>query len=109
MYCCNALKNSVASAGERGPAILAYARLHGQIGFVIQSRGVAYRDEPKLKACPIDISINVSSEISVHFCPYCGHRLSELVEQNLEFFQGIVNDHSPFLAAMPKPYTQPND
>jgi len=101
MYCCDGFRNFVSAAGDRGLGILAYENEPGRIRFVIQSRGVAFDDESKLKPVPIDVTLNVSTEIGVRFCPFCGHALNELVEDSPIFFGSLAEEHKRFLTRLP--------
>ena len=97
-FCCPGLQNSIESAGERGAAVLVYRSSVG-IGFYIQSRGVAFDDVDKLALLPPtpDIKINVSSEIGLTFCPWCGRQLSTLVDASPEVFEKLAQTHRSFL------------
>jgi hypothetical protein len=100
MYCCDGLQNLVLSAGERGIAVLVFVATNG-IRFVLQSRGVAFEDEDKLRPAPIDIKINIACCSGLRFCPYCGRALGELARESPEFFESLAEHHSKFLAATP--------
>jgi len=100
VYCCDGLRNDVSSAGERGIAILAYEVPEG-VRFLLQSRGVAFEDEGKLRPFPIDVKINIASAGGVRFCPACGRKLQELVNESPEFFRDLANEHKKFIASMP--------
>jgi hypothetical protein len=99
MFCCLGFRNFVSFAGERGPAILAHEYSSGLIRFVLQSRGVAFHDEGKLKPIPIDIIINVSTIMGLRFCPFCGRNLETLVHDSPDFFKELAREHKKFLAS----------
>lgn len=97
MYCCSGFNNFLSLAGQRGSAILAYEKSPGHIGFVLQSRGLAFGDEAKWTPISIDVMINVSSEMGLRFCPFCGRKLEELVRECPDFFTTLAKDHKRFL------------
>ena len=101
MYCCDGFRNLISLAGERGLAILARVEFSGKIGFVYQSRGIAFEDEGKLKPAPIEININVATAIGLRYCATCGRKLEELVAESPDFFRQLAVEHKKFLASMP--------
>ena|SRR5438128_1891844 len=103
MYCCTGLKNLVSSAGDRGLAILAREQSPNRIGFVIQSRGLAFGDEAKWKPVSVEVIINIDCTMGLLFCPFCGRRLDDLVEESPEFFNDLAAKHKKFLASTPAP------
>lgn len=92
MFCCPGFENHVLSAGERGIAILVEQTSHG-ILFEMQSRGVAYEDEVKLRSTPIDLKINVTCSVGMQYCPWCGRWLQELAKASPEAFIGLAKKH----------------
>jgi hypothetical protein len=101
MYCCDGFRNLVSLAGERGPAILARETSAGHLVFVLQSRGVAFEDISKLRPVPIDIKINVDAVIGLRFCPFCGRKLEELVQESADLIRELAGEHKKFLASTP--------
>jgi hypothetical protein len=101
MFCCEGFRNLVSLAGERGLAILARVEFSGKIGFVFQSRGVAYEDEAKLKPAPIDVYINIATATGLRYCSACGRKLEELVNQSPVFFRQLAAEHKKFLTSTP--------
>lgn len=97
MFCCNGFNNLLSCAGARGNSILACEISPGDIRFVLQSRGLAFGDEEKWKPIAIDVQINVSAEIGIQFCPFCGCDLRKLAQEDPNFFKQLVNAHSQFL------------
>jgi hypothetical protein len=96
MYCCDGFKNCVETAGERGLGIVAYESAPGEIGFMFQSRGIAFVDESRWIAGPdyIDIVINVSTHVGLKFCPFCGRKLKELTQDSPSLFLALAkNQH----------------
>lgn len=96
MYCCAGLENLVGNAGERGIAVLVRVTKDG-IRFVLQSRGVAHEDEGKLQPMPLDINVNISCNVGLRYCPFCGRRLAELVESDPKSFNELLDDHAVLL------------
>ena len=101
MYCCDGFRNLVSLAGERGPAILSRETSTGEVVFVLQSRGVAFDDVNRLRPVPIDIKINVDAVIGLRFCPFCGRKLEELVQDSPDLFRELAGEHKKFLASTP--------
>ncbi len=101
MHCCTGFENLISCAGERGHAILACKISSGAVKFLLQSRGVAFVDEQKLKPIPIDVKINISAEVGLQFCPTCGRNLDELVQEAPDYFSKLAEDHAKYLASMP--------
>jgi hypothetical protein len=99
VYCCPGFQNSVANAGRRGIATLVKETADGVV-FVLQSRGIAFEDESKIR--PVsdapDIKINVSCTTGLRYCPACGRRLQELVQASPQAFQELAEKHRKFLA-----------
>ena len=101
MYCCTGFANLVSCAGERGLAILACEISPGQVAFFFQSRGLAFGDEKKWKPVPVELKINVSSEVGLRYCPFCSRKLEELVQESPDSFKELAERHKQFLASMP--------
>lgn len=97
-FCCSGFERSIAAAGGRGLAVLVHKGPDG-IGFVFQSRGVAFEDESKIRSNPSspDIKINVSWESGLHYCPYCGRRLGTLVKASPQVFYQLAEKHKQLL------------
>ena|SRR6266516_3175506 len=93
--CCAGFKNLLDNAGQRGVAALAQHTNEG-VGFLLQSRGVAYEDEPKLKPEPIDLIINIACTSGLRFCPACGRRLKEFADAWSEYFEQLAKEHEKF-------------
>ena len=102
MYCCTGFRNLLSCAGERGHAILACEVSPEHVRLFLQSRGLAFGDEGKWKPVAIDVKINVSAEIGLQFCPFCGRKLDELIQEDPSFFENLAKEHAKFLATMPK-------
>jgi hypothetical protein len=66
--------------------------------FLLQSRGIALEDVSKVHPMPgaPDIKINVSSEVGLQYCPWCGTRLQELVEASPDAFDDLAEKHKMF-------------
>ena len=95
MFCCDGLRNMVSCAGERGHAVV--VRLNNNdIHFYLQSRGISFDDLPKMKPINIDVIINVSAEIGLRFCPFCGHRLSDMARKDRDLFVSLAHLHEKY-------------
>jgi hypothetical protein len=99
MYCCDGFSNLIMAAGERGNAALAVEK-RGRLYFLLQSRGVAFEDESKLRPASIEVTINIASCTGLRFCPFCGRKLEELIQDSPDFFENLAAHHEKFLAAI---------
>jgi hypothetical protein len=99
IFCCAAFQNHVGAAGNRGIAVLMRKTPEG-IGFLLQSRGVAFKDVVSLVAMPNgpDIKINIASDAGLQYCPWCGRRLADLVKGAPEPFEVLAKGHKPLLS-----------
>ena len=95
-FCCPGLQNSIQAAGQRGMAIIVVNTL-GKTRLLFQSRGIAFDDLGKMRPMPDapDVKINVSSEIGLQYCPWCGKRLEKLLNASPEVFAGLAERHKP--------------
>lgn len=96
-YCCTAFQNLLACAGERGTAVLVGFDSSGELWFHLQSRGIAFEDEPKLKPTDIDITINIHAEMGLRYCPSCGRLLEKLLKQHKDFYAKLAKEHEKYL------------
>lgn len=101
MFCCSGFENLVSCAGDRGNAIVAWLNHNGEPRFFIQSRGFSFGDEEKLSGIDIEVKINVSAEIGIRHCPFCGKQLQEMANENLPYFVDLAEKHEMYLASMP--------
>lgn len=99
MFCCHGFQNRVEAAGQRGMAIVLHKTSSGMM-FLLQSRGIALEDvkSVQLNPFPLDIKINVSSEIGLQYCPWCGRRIQDLIEASPEAFEALAEKHKIFYA-----------
>jgi hypothetical protein len=96
MYCCHSLQNYIENAGQSGLAILVLRKPeNNDLWFVLQSRGVAYKDENKIVPIPFDI--NISTSRAIKFCPGCGHFLQELVDISRDIFEHLAEEHDKYI------------
>lgn len=97
MYCCQPLQNKIADAGERGSAIIVGCTSDG-LGFWLQTRGVAVRDEPTLRSAPpLKVMVNISSSQRIAYCPWCGRPLADLVAAAPDAFRHLAELHRPYV------------
>ncbi len=103
MFCCSGFENLVSYAGDRGHSIVVWLNHKQEPCFFMQSRGFPFGDEKKFSAVDInvDVKINVSAEIGIRYCPFCGRLLEEMVNDNLSFFVDLAKQHEVYLASMP--------
>jgi len=101
MFCCSGFQHRVADAGQRGIAVLVTKTPEG-IRFYLQSRGIAFDDEKKIVPMPSapDVKINVSCEIGLLFCPFCGRKLQDLVKMAQNEFELLAEKHKSFYVAL---------
>ena len=94
MFCCDGLKSLIENAGQRGIAALV-ERVPGGIMVVLQSRGVAADDEPKLRpgGPGHDYKINISTSTGITFCPFCGKRVEKTIEKERVLFEELADRH----------------
>jgi len=97
MYCCAGFQNYVSLAGQSGLGFLAYEQSPGNVAFLIQSRGVAFNDEQTLKPSTVDMKINIASATGLSFCPFCGHRVEDMIREWPDLFSELARKHRLFL------------
>jgi hypothetical protein len=88
------------NAGQRGIAALVRRTPRGN-KLLLQSRGIAFADEPKIRPMAIDLSISVSCSVGLRYCPFCGRSLDELVAASSSEFARLANDHEQFHDDLP--------
>ncbi len=98
IFCCPGFQHRIGDAGNRGVAVLVRKTPEG-IRFLLQSRGIAFDDESKIHPMPVEININVSCEIGLQFCPFCGRRLQELIKAAPKAFDDLAEKHKNFQPA----------
>jgi hypothetical protein len=101
-YCCTGLRNLLVCAGERGNAVVVWVDSSGEPRLLMQSRGVSFEDQSKLKPADLDVKINLSAETGMRYCPFCGSLLEQLINENREHFQTLAKEHEKFVASMAK-------
>ena len=99
-YCCTGLRNLLACAGDRGIAAVAWLDSSCEPRLLLQSRGVSFDDQTKLRPADVDVTLNVSAEIGMRYCPFCGRLLEELISDNREHFRKLAKEHEKFVASM---------
>lgn len=96
IFCCPGFQHRVADAGQRGIAVRVVNTSDG-IRFRLQSRGIAFEDESKIRPMPeMDMKINVSSEMGLQYCPACGRKLQDLVNTSPKDFEELAKKHKQF-------------
>lgn len=100
-FCCPGFQHRVADAGQRGIAVLV-VKTSGVIQFRLQSRGIAFDDEKKIVPMPgvPDMKINVSCEIGLQYCPFCGRKLLDLVKASPKAFDELAGKHRQFYSEL---------
>jgi len=102
MFCCTGFQELLSSAGNRGLSILVWKSPGASLCFFLQSRGVAFGDEMALRPIPADVTVNISSEICVQYCPFCGCWLQDLTDRNRGFYMNIAQEHAKLLSSLPQ-------
>ena len=100
IFCCPGFQHRITDAGQRGIAVIVIRTSDG-IRFRLQSRGIAFEDERKIRPVPDspEIKINIAEECGLQYCPFCGRRLQELVEASPRPFEELVEKHKKFSIA----------
>lgn len=99
-YCCTGLRNLLACAGERGIAAVAWLDSSCEPRLLLQSRGVSFDDQTKLRPVDIDVMVNLSAEIGMRYCPFCGALLEQLIHDYREHFQRLAMEHEKYVSSM---------
>lgn len=96
-FCCLGLQNLISDAGQRGIAAIVVQTADG-IRFRLQSRGVAFEDETRMRSIFVasDINFNLACETGLQFCPFCGTRLQDLVIANGRAFNRLAREQEKF-------------
>jgi hypothetical protein len=68
---------------------------------MLQSRGVAFDDEPKLHAQATEVYINIAYTTGIKYCPWCAQPLSELIRRSPDTFNRLAEEHSKYLDDIP--------
>lgn len=101
-YCCTGFLNLLSCVGQRGHAAVVWADSSGELRFLLQSRGLSFDDKSKLKPAPVDVVINLSAEIGMKYCPFCGRLLEELINEHPKFFRNLSKKHEKYLEVLSK-------
>lgn len=101
IFCCSGFQHRVADAGQRGIAVLVINSSEG-IRFRLQSRGIAFADENKIRSTfgAPDLNINVSCETGLLYCPFCGQELQCLVNTSQKAFIELAKNHRKFYSEL---------
>mgnify|MGYP005858191645 CR=1 FL=1 len=100
-FCCPGFQHRVADAGQRGIAVLVVNTSDG-IRFRLQSRGIAFDDEKRIGPMPgaPDMQINVSCEVGLQYCPFCGCKLLDLAKASPKAFEVLAEKHRQFYSEL---------
>jgi hypothetical protein len=90
MFCCAGLENLFNAAGERGIAAMVREE-PDRLMFMLQSRGIAFEDEQKKIQTDSELIVNISCNIGMLFCPFCGTRLKDLVARDPKAFHELAS------------------
>ena len=71
--CCNSFDFYITEIGKKGFCILPYINGSGQFGFVLQGRSHDVDDKT---------GHHVTFQRVISFCPGCGKKLSDLIDEN---------------------------
>lgn len=100
MFCCAGFENLVRAAGERGIAALVREE-PDRLMFMLQSRGIAFEDERKKIRTDSEFIINVSCNVGMRFCPFCGTQLRDLVDRNPKGFRELAFHQRKYFSTPP--------
>jgi hypothetical protein len=95
MFCCAGLAGLIESAGDRGIAALVYKTSNG-FRFSIQSRAVSIEHQDWVLSLkpPLPGTFNVSCNIGMRYCPFCGTKLETLINsKNKKSFEELAEKH----------------
>lgn len=95
MFCCAGFQNLISSAGQRGLAVIVWRSKYA-IRFILQSRGIDFSDEDRVELDPPIVDINISFDVGLRYCPFCGRRLSELAGSSPKGFEELARVHEDF-------------
>ena len=96
MYCCCFFENLVRNAGDRGMAVIV-GHIGESISFTLQFRAVAFDDMAKIPRKPLPSfpeHVTLASGAMIRYCPSCGKRLSDLVDEKPDSFRHLAHEHS---------------
>ena len=97
MYCCEGFAHRIAAAGSRGLAVLVHNESEG-LSFFLQSRGVAFADQSRLRPAAGDLTINIAADVGMLYCPWCGRRLEDLIAASPQRFRKLAEQHDGLAA-----------
>jgi len=91
-FCCSQFEARWRERNVRGASIYICPPSKGSNGpsFVLLSRGVDKGSEAALAQTwkGIELVINISSEIRIHYCPWCGRELKKYYEES---YQSLID------------------
>jgi hypothetical protein len=96
--CCDALTEMLENAGKRG---LSVVPLHWDdiFYFCIQARACNYEDEKDLIKIRTEnsLKINMSFQTGIKYCPFCGMKLANWIEENKQNFLNNTGKYKKYL------------
>lgn len=95
--CCMGLENMMANAGMRGLSVIVVREEKG-IGFRLQSRGCDVNDIDNLRSGSNDpaLRLNIVTQTGMLYCPFCGEKLSNLVDRSFGYFNDLVDKYRQY-------------
>jgi len=97
-HCCTGLRNLLACAGERGMAAVVWLDSSSEPRLLLQSRGVSFDDQTKLRPADVDVKVNLSAEIGMRYCPFCGRLLEQLINDHREYYRKLAMEHEKLMS-----------
>lgn len=95
-YCCFGLRNLLASAGERGLAAIVELNYNGVPRVRLQSRGVSFDEQSKLRPSDFEATINICCTLGIVYCPFCGNLLEDLIAYKYDVFLALAKLHRKY-------------
>lgn len=84
-FCCNNFESNFNEAGKHGLSVLIKKDIDGYIYFVFQSRTI------------VNESRQITFQNSIKYCPWCGTKLEDIIDENKKQVNEFVEKHKGLL------------
>lgn len=84
-FCCNNFENNFNEAGNNGLSVLVKKDFDGDVYFVLQSRAI------------VSASRQITFQNSIKYCPWCGTKLTGVIEETKEQLNEFIEKHKGLL------------